>query len=80
MLRSARGGMRLRFSAARLHLVAAAPRPATLTVTVDGGAPRAIEIGRPTLYTLLDGTLYGEHVLACETDTPGVSLFSATFG
>ncbi len=80
VLRSARGGVRVRFSAAKLHLVAAAPRMATLRVTVDGGAAQAIEVERPTLYTLLDGATYGEHVLAFEVETPGLSLFSATFG
>jgi thiol-disulfide isomerase/thioredoxin len=80
VLRSARGGVRVRFSAAKLHLVAAAPQPATLHVTVDGGAVQAIEVGPPTLYTMFDGATYGEHVLAFEADTPGLSLFSATFG
>ena len=80
VLRSARGGVRVHFSAARLHLVAAAPQPATLRVTVDGGTTRVIEVERPTLYTLFDGTTYGEHVLTFEAKTPGLSLFSATFG
>jgi hypothetical protein len=79
-LRSVRGGVRVHFSAARLHLVAAAPQSATLRVTVDGGANRVIEVNRPTLYTLFDGTTYGEHVLTFEAETPGLSLFSATFG
>jgi hypothetical protein len=39
-----------------------------------------IEVGRPTLYTLLDGETYGEHLLEFEIETPGLSLFSATFG
>jgi thiol-disulfide isomerase/thioredoxin len=80
VLRSARGGVRVRFSAAKLHLVAAVPQPATLRVTVEGGAVQAIEVGRPTLYTLFDGATYAEHVLAFEADTPGLPLFSATFG
>ena len=80
MLRSPRGGLRVRFSAAKLHLVAAAPRAAPLLVSVDGGVPRAIEVGRPTLYTLLDGESYGEHLLEFGAETPGLSLFSATFG
>ena len=80
VLHSARGAVRLRFSAAKFHLVAAAPQAATLRLAVDGVlAPPAV-IGRPTLYTLLDGTDYGEHVLAIQSDTPGLSLFSATFG
>ena len=90
VLRSARGGVRVRFSAAKLHLVAAAPQAAALRITVEGSvAPigsrsgdrdRAIEVGRPTLYTLFDGTTYGEHVLTFEAETPGLALFSTTFG
>jgi thiol-disulfide isomerase/thioredoxin len=80
VLRSAQGGLRLRFSAAKLHLVAAAPQGARLRVSVDGGATQEIEVGRPTLYTLLDGETYGEHLLAFEAEAPGLSLFSATFG
>lgn len=80
MLQSPRGSLRVRFSAAKLHLVAAAPQPAALRVTVDGGAPRSVDVERPTLYTLLDGKTYSEHLLEFETDTPGLSLFSATFG
>lgn len=80
VLRSARGGLRLRFSAAKLHLVAAAPQGGSLRVSVDGGAAEEIEVDRPTLYTLLDGTAYGEHLLLMEAEMPGLSLFSATFG
>jgi thiol-disulfide isomerase/thioredoxin len=80
VLRSPRGGLRLRFSAAKLHLVAAAPQEARLRVTVDGAPARVIEVQRPTLYTLLDGETYGEHLVAVEAETPGLSLFSATFG
>ncbi len=80
VLRSARGGLRVRFSAAKLHLVAAAPNSATVRVAVDGQAAPPVEIERPTLYTLLDGTVYGEHVLDIQVDAPGLSLFSATFG
>jgi thiol-disulfide isomerase/thioredoxin len=79
-LRSSKGGVRLRFSAAKLHLVASAPQAATLRITVDGTATRTIEVERPTLYTLFDGTAYGEHLLSIETDTPGLTLYSATFG
>ena len=80
VLRSVHGGVRVRFSAAKLHLVAEATEAAVLRVTVDGAVANAIEVGRPTLYTLLDGTAYDEHVLTFEADTPGLSVFSATFG
>ena len=80
VLRSPRGAMRMRFSAAKMHLVASADPPLTATVTVDGQPPKTIEIGRPTLYTLLDGEQPGEHRLTIEANAPGLTLFSATFG
>ncbi|MBK1659632.1 redoxin family protein [Paracraurococcus ruber] len=80
VLRSLAGALRLRFSAAKLHLVAGAAQPTALRVRVDGSAPNTVEVGRPTLYTLLDGDTYGEHLLELEVEGPGLSLFSATFG
>jgi hypothetical protein len=80
VLRSPRGRVRVRFSAAKLHLVAGASQPAPLRVNVDGSEERAINVSMPTLYTLLDGDGYGEHLLELECATPGLSLFSATFG
>ena len=80
VLPSGTGRVRVRFSAAKLHLVASAPEGTSLQVRVDGGAPRVVQVDRPTLYTLLDGETYGEHLLEIETASPGLSLFSATFG
>lgn len=80
VLRSPQGALRLRFNAAKLHLVASSPTPATVRVIIDGAPAQAVEIGDPTLYTLHDGDTYGEHVLALDAEAPGLSLFSATFG
>ena len=80
VLRSPRGRVRVRFSAAKLYLIAGAPQPAPVRVSVDGRAGSTVEIGLPTLYTLLDGDRYGEHLLELECAAPGLSLFSATFG
>ncbi len=80
VLRSARGSLRLRYSAAKLFLVATAPEAATVRIRVDGREMQAVEISWPTLYTLVDGDTYGEHLLELEADTPGLALFSATFG
>jgi len=79
-LRSSRGRVRVRFSAAKLYLVAGASQPAPVRISVDGGGDRTIEVGMPTLYTMLDGGGYGEHLLELECATPGLSLYSATFG
>jgi thiol-disulfide isomerase/thioredoxin len=80
VLVSARGGLRFRFSAARLYMVAGAPNTAAMHVRVDGEQKPPVEIGWPTLYTVVDGNTYGEHLLEVVADTPGLTLFSATFG
>ncbi|MBN8874917.1 MAG: redoxin domain-containing protein [Rhodospirillales bacterium] len=80
VLRSAGGGLRLRFTAAKLHLVAGATPPTRLSVRVDGGAPREVEIGLPTLTTLVDGSDYATHEVTVSAAAPGLSVFSATFG
>jgi thiol-disulfide isomerase/thioredoxin len=80
VLRSAGGGLRLRYSAADLYLVAAAAESATLHIRVDGRERPAVEVNWPTLYTLVSGETYGEHLLEFESDTPGLTLYSATFG
>ncbi len=78
--RSAHGRLLLSFSAADLHLVAGAPEIATLRVRLDGGAATSLEVSWPTLYTLVKGASYREHLLELESDSPGLALFSATFG
>jgi hypothetical protein len=63
-----------------LHLMTSAPDGVVVQVRVDGGQPQRIEFQGPTLYTLLYGESYGEHLLEIETNASGLSLFSATFG
>jgi thiol-disulfide isomerase/thioredoxin len=78
--RSAQGRLVMSFSAADLYVVAGAPRTATLRVRLDGGPPSTVEIGWPSLYTLVKGAPYREHLVELESDTPGLALYSATFG
>jgi thiol-disulfide isomerase/thioredoxin len=80
VLQSVRGGLRLRYSAADLYLVAAAPEIAALRIRVDGRERPPVEVSWPTLYTVVSGEAYGEHLLEFESDTPGLTLYSATFG
>ena len=80
VLRSGPGGLRLRFSAADLYMVAAAPETAKVRVRVDGREMPAVAVSWPTLYTLVNSEAYGEHLLELEIDRPGITLFSATFG
>jgi hypothetical protein len=80
VLRSPLGKVRVRFSAAKLYLVAGASQSTPVRGSVDGGSERTIEVSMPTLYTLLDSDGYREHLLELTCATPGLSLFSATFG
>jgi len=80
MLRSTRGALRLRFSAADLYMVAAAPETTKVRIRVDGRELPAVDVNWPTLYTLVNGEAYGEHLLELEADVPGITLFSVTFG
>ena len=80
VLRSDRGGVRIRFKAAKLHVVASSPRAATVRVSVPGNPDGSIEISEPTLHTLFDTEGYVEHLVTIETITPGLTLYSTTFG
>jgi thiol-disulfide isomerase/thioredoxin len=80
ILSSARGALRFRFAAAKLYMVAGSARAATLHIRVDGIETPPVEIGWPTLYTIVDGQAYGEHLLELEADTPGLTVYSTTFG
>ncbi|MGG5823108.1 redoxin domain-containing protein [Falsiroseomonas sp. HW251] len=80
VLRSDQGRLRLHYSAAKVHLVAAAPDDATVRVRSGREEWRTIRIGWPALYTVVDATRYAEQVMELEAMSPGLSLYSATFG
>jgi thiol-disulfide isomerase/thioredoxin len=80
VLRSGPGRMRMRYSAAKVHLVAGATEAGPVRARTGTGPWRGIEIGRPKLYTVVDGDTYGEQVLEIEAAAPGLALYSATFG
>jgi hypothetical protein len=80
VLRSDRGRVRMRFSAAKLHFVAEAPGGAPVRVRSGAGASREVLIGRPALYTIVDGDTYAEQMVEVEAGSPGLALYSATFG
>jgi thiol-disulfide isomerase/thioredoxin len=79
-LRSDRGRVRMRYSAAKVHLVAGAPEGVRLRIRRSGETLRQVSVGRPALYTIVDGDMYGDHTVEIEVMAPGLSLFSATFG
>jgi thiol-disulfide isomerase/thioredoxin len=80
VLRSERGRLRLRYSAAKVHFVAAATDGATVRVRPGAEEWRSIRIGWPALYTIVDGTRHAEQLVELEAMSPGLTLYSATFG
>ena len=80
VLRSERGRLRLRYSAAKVHFVAAATDGATVRARSGAEEWRSIRIGWPALYTIVDGTRYAEQLVELEAMSPGLTLYSATFG
>lgn len=80
VLRSERGRVRMRFSAAKLHVVAAAPESVQLRIGRGDGVRRDVAVRRPALYTIVDGDIYGEQMVEIEAASPGLALYSATFG
>jgi thiol-disulfide isomerase/thioredoxin len=79
-LRSERGRVRMHYSAARLHLVAGAPDGVRLRVSRGDDSWRVVHIERPGLYTVDESGTYGDRVLHIDIMSPGLSLYSATFG
>jgi thiol-disulfide isomerase/thioredoxin len=79
-LRSARGGLRLRYAAAKVHLVASGMEGAPVRVRSAARAWPSVAFGWPTLYTVVDGTMSAEQVVELEATSPGLTLYSATFG
>jgi hypothetical protein len=70
----------MRYSAAKLHLVAAASAPVRLHVGPSATNSADLRIDRPGLYTAVDGNIHGEKLTEIEVLSPGLALYSATFG
>jgi thiol-disulfide isomerase/thioredoxin len=74
----------LRYRGAEVNLVLAAGEDASatgaVTVTLDGGPPRRVEVGGPDLVNLLRDGPGGEHTLRVEAEDAGVAAYAFTFG
>jgi hypothetical protein len=79
-LRSGRGRLRMRYSAAKVHFVAGAEQGVALRIVRGSHHQHEIQIARPTLYTIVNGNTYGEQLVEIEVTSPGLVLYSATFG
>jgi thiol-disulfide isomerase/thioredoxin len=79
-LTSDNGRFRMRFNAAKMHLVTGSKSPMEIIVRVDGGKPNKFTIDVPRLYTLFDSGDYREHTMEIEVPSRGLDLYSVTFG
>ena len=75
------GKIKLRFSSAKLFMVAQSLiQPITLSITVDGKAQPNVTINGSQLYTLFDSNNYTEHTIEINIPSPGLDAFTFTFG
>lgn len=68
------------YDAAKVHIVASAPTPTTVTIVIDGIQTGTITIDDERLYTLVDDLLPGSHLLELRLPTSGLRLYAFTFG
>ncbi len=68
------------YKAKNVYMVAASDKPITLHIYVDGVKTKDIVVSDNTLYTIVEGTGSGEHLLRIETDEAGLKAFTFTFG
>jgi thiol-disulfide isomerase/thioredoxin len=74
----------LRYQGSEVNLVLAAGADASatnsVTVTVDDGEPRRIDVGGPDLVNLLRDGPDGPHTMRIEAARPGLAAYAFTFG
>jgi thiol-disulfide isomerase/thioredoxin len=63
-----------------LVLAAGGSAPTSVTVSVDGGEPRTVEVGRPDLVNLLRDGPAGDHTMRIEAGSAGLAAYAFTFG
>jgi len=73
------GKIKLHFSAAKVHMVAASNKAVSVTAKTDNQAPVVVQIKDSDLYTLFDGTA-GEHTIEITIPEAGFEAFTFTFG
>jgi len=75
------GKIKLRFSSAKLFMVASSlKQPVTLSITVDGKAQPDVVVNGSELYTLFNSNDYSEHTIEINIPSPGLDAFTFTFG
>ncbi len=74
------GKIRLRFSSAKVFMVASASKPVTLKITVDGQLQPNVTVELSQLYTLFDSEQYTDHIIDIEIPESKFEAFTFTFG
>lgn len=69
-----------RYNAKNVYIVAQADTDTQVDIVQDGTVLRTITIKQSTLYTLIENTQAGEHVLELKPKKPGVRFYAFTFG
>lgn len=84
--------VRFRYGAKDVYMVASAPSPVRLRITIDGGKPLGelrgadvsedglVTVHDERLYKLIEGEGYGEHTLEIEVLDVGLQAYTFTFG
>ena len=80
-LSSNTGKIKLRFSAAKVFMVASKPTgEAILKISIDGKFVKEVKVTTSTLYTLFDSSEYGDKTIEIEIIGAGFEAFTFTFG
>lgn len=69
-----------RYKAKNVYMVASAKEPTVIRITRDGQEVKNLTIQEDKLYTLISDTTAGEHLLKFEILSPGVTIYTFTFG
>ena len=78
--KSAGAKIKFIYNAKNIYFVASSSEGTTIKIFQDGKLFKETSIKEYALYTLIQGTDYGQHTLDIEIDNPGLKAFTFTFG
>jgi cytochrome c biogenesis protein CcdA/thiol-disulfide isomerase/thioredoxin len=68
------------YDAHDIYMVASAPTPVTLQISVDGKPANSVVVQQDKLYTLVHNTTSGVHTILITTEGAGLQAYTFTFG
>lgn len=72
--------VQVEYAAQRVYMVAGAAEPTQVDVYQDGALIQTITVHEEKLYSIIDGEVYGEHMLELKVRGAGLRAFTFTFG